>query len=208
MAPTAEIETVVIVRPLKVLALIFGCLASLLLLIAIIPTHWLQTSIYREGLFVACKMPPNHSLIHDDQVETCFALSGQVWTQAVAAMCIISLLITAASTVVTGLALCNKEPDRKYTFYMVAMVGFGLAAIFLVIGLIVYPIMFWQNMVFKLEDGGKEWEFAWAYGLAWASVLVILTAAILLFVERDADEIDYREKVHHDYSNDGKETEA
>uniref|UniRef100_A0A914WQM8 Uncharacterized protein n=1 Tax=Plectus sambesii TaxID=2011161 RepID=A0A914WQM8_9BILA len=53
-APTTTIETVTVVRPLKVISLICLVLALLLLIVCLATTYWLKTGGFRTGLFEEC----------------------------------------------------------------------------------------------------------------------------------------------------------
>ena len=47
----------------------------------------------------------------------------------------------------------------------------------------------------EIESRGKKWWlFGWAYGIAWGAAIFILGAAILLLLDRESEEIYYKEK--------------
>ena len=54
MAPTQTIETVTIVRPLKVTAFICGLIVLLLMSLALASSDWLISDGWRQGLFAHC----------------------------------------------------------------------------------------------------------------------------------------------------------
>ena len=54
MAPTQTIETVTIVRPLKVTAFICGLIVLLLMALALASSDWLISDGWRQGLFAHC----------------------------------------------------------------------------------------------------------------------------------------------------------
>ena len=63
----------------------------------------------------------------------------------------------------------------------------------MVISLIVFPVMFMQ----EIDDRGKpEWYFGWAYGIAWGAAIFLVGAAVLLLIDKETDEIYYREKTY------------
>lgn len=47
------------------------------------------------------------------------ALIGYI--QGAAALCVITLLMDIAATVMTGMGLCSKDPTRKYALYRFAL---------------------------------------------------------------------------------------
>lgn len=83
---------------------------------------------------------------------------------------------------------------------------FLVPVLLLVIALIVYPVMFWEDLENKVKQGGHKWQFDWAYGLGWGAVVFLLGAGILLYFERHSEEVDYMEKTTYD--NRGRETDA
>ena len=42
-----------------------------------------------------------------------------------------------------------------------------------------------------------KWYFSWAYGLAWGGCIFLIGAAILLLVDKESEEIFYREKTFY-----------
>ena len=56
---------------------------------------------------------------------------------------------------------------------------------------IVFPAKFMQE---KDDRGKPEWFFGWAYGIAWGASIFLLGAAILLLLDRESEEIYYKEK--------------
>ena len=49
----------------------------------------------------------------------------------------------------------------------------------------------------EIDDRGKpEWYFGWAYGIAWGAAIFLVGAAVLLLIDKETDEIYYREKTY------------
>ena len=71
---------------------------------------------------------------------------------------------------------------------------FIFPALSLIIALIVFPVMFLQ----EVQNLGKNtWYFGWAYGVAWGATVFIIGAALLLIIDKDTEEIFYSEKTYY-----------
>lgn len=191
MAQTQTVETVKVIRPLKVIALICACIAIILLIIAIASNEWLSADGYHQGLWEEC-------FENDPNVEDgCRSNEEYEWIYACAALCIIGLVLVVTGAIFNALGLFNKNFKTKKRFYMVAMFFLFAADICVVIALIVFPAMFMQ----EIEDRGKpEWYFEWAYGVAWGAAIFIFGGAILLLIDKETDEVYYKEKYYESHA--------
>lgn len=68
------------------------------------------------------------------------------------------------------------------------------AVVLMIISLIVFPVMFMQEIKQREKP---EWFFGWAYGLAWGATIFLFGAAILLLVDKESEEVFYREKTYY-----------
>ena len=73
---------------------------------------------------------------------------------------------------------------------------FSVAALFLLIALIVFPIMFMQE-IDERACGDGQWYFGWSYGLAWGAAIFTVGAIVLLVVDRNGEETLYLEKTYY-----------
>ena len=89
----------------------------------------------------------------------------------------------------------------KGTWYFVVLNSVALFSVLLmIIALIVFPVMFMK----EIEERQKpEWFFGWAYGIGWGATIFLFGASILLLVDKESEEIFYREKTYyaHDETN-------
>lgn len=191
MAPTTQIETVTVVRPLKVMALVCGVLAIILLIISTASTAWLEAEGYRQGLWEECEWDPRDI----DNTMNCRANPQKDWILACASLSIIAMLVVCIGTILTGIGLVTNNANKKYIYYRIAMYLMFFAVVCMVIGLIVFPAKFMTEIN---ERGKTEWFFAWAYGVAWGGAIFIFGAAILLLLDKESEEIYYREKTYYD----------
>lgn len=67
----------------------------------------------------------------------------------------------------------------------------------LVIALIVFPAVFIEDDVMTRTPYKLEWYFGWSYGVAWGSAIFMFGGACLLLVDRDHDNVYYREKTYY-----------
>lgn len=51
--------------------------------------------------------------------EIIFPFTGYI--QGAAALCVITVLLDIAATIMTGMGLCSKDPTRKYALYRFAL---------------------------------------------------------------------------------------
>ena len=64
-----------------------------------------------------------------------------------------------------------------------------ILAICMLVAVILFPVKFTNNFPFN-----AHFDFEWAYGLSWAAMCFILTAAILFLISLDTKEIYHAEK--------------
>jgi len=198
MAPMTTIETVTITRPLKVIAFICGVIVIILMVLALASTDWLMAAGFREGLFVHCiendAIPPLPFNL--EGLPGCYPSRDVFYIQATAGLCIISLLMDAIATLLTGLGLRTKNHNVKYRFYRYAVLNMLLALISVLVALILYPVCFAS----ELNLGNRPtWEFGWAYGVGWGSAIFLFGAVVLLLCDKESEEIYYKErKIVHD----------
>jgi len=199
-APTTTIETVTVVRPLKVIALICLIISVILLIVCLATTTWLKAGDFRTGLFEECsvartagataspKLPKAAPPLGECQP---VKYRGKVYIQATAALLVIAGIVTVIAIIMTILGLTTQNPNRKYLFYRVAMYLALIAVLFELIGLVVFPVCFYM----ELKDWGTlPWEFDWSYGVAWGAALFAFGSSLLLICDKEHEEIYYKEK--------------
>lgn len=202
VAPTMQIETVLIIRPLKVTAFVCGLVATILLMVCIACTAWLQTENTRQGLWSKCvNVQRMYEDVLRDEID-CQDTEQQDWLLACAALCIIGAILCLIATVFNAIGLANKSVLWKFKYYRVAMYLMFLSAINLIIALIVFPVMFLEEREQRINT---KWYFGWGYGVAWGATIFILGAAILLLVDKESEEIFYREKTCYQHQEDEEE---
>ena len=48
------------------------------------------------------------------------------------------------------------------------------------------------------ERGGSSWSFGWTYGAGWGASFLLFSSAVLLYCDKDADEVVYRETTSYE----------
>jgi len=201
MAPTTAIETVLVVRPLKVTAFACGFVATFLLIVSISVTAWLTTDDVRRGLWSVCDRGPNNTVnctpinleVFEDGI---LSMADQIvpgWYLGVAILMTSGLVIGLIATILCGVGLLSSSIDRKYKYYRSSMYIMILAVIALVTGLIVLPVMFSKRI--NIEE--SDWYFAWAYGVAWGGTIFQIGHAVLLYIDKETEEIFFEEKTYY-----------
>ncbi|ELT92182.1 hypothetical protein CAPTEDRAFT_228269 [Capitella teleta] len=195
---SGEVESVTVVRPLKIMAFVCGCLALILAITCIASDYWLEADGFRQGLWRYCFQPSegaDYGCADNDKVFS----ERQTWITASAALSIISMLFIFGGTVVIGIALISKQSDSRKTMFVGAIGLFAFAVLCMVITMIVFPVMFVEEIQEYRENFGFEkWYFAWSYGIAWGSAIFTFGGAVLLFIDKDNDDILYREKNYYE----------
>lgn len=204
MAPTTTIETVTVVRPLKVIAFICGLIVILLMILCLASSNWLTAEKFRQGLWEQCiEEDPPLPLPFDLTVKPgCYSARQVGYIQAAAALCVITLLCDIVATVMTGCGLCSKEPTRKYALYRFALYVMVCALLCILIALVIYPACF----AAEIEDSNRPvWEFGWAYGVGWGAAIFLFGAILLLLCDKETEEIYYKERaITHHHGNSSK----
>lgn len=195
MAPTTTIETVTIVRPLKVIAFICGLIVILLMILCLASSYWLTTDKFRQGLWEHCldadAPTPLPFGIDIENKPNCEAVRKIDYIQATAALCVLCLLCDIFATVVTGFGLCSKDPQRKYLFYRIAVYVMVFALVCILIALVIYPACF----AAEIDKSNRTlWEFGWAYGVGWGAAIFLFGAIVLLLCDKETEEIYYKER--------------
>lgn len=203
MAPSTTIETVTVVRPLKVIAFICGLIVVLLMILCIASSNWLTAEKFRQGLWEQCvdegaKQPLPFEL----KVKPgCYPARRVGYIQGAAALCVITLILDIVATVLTAMGLCSKDPTRKYTLYRFALYVMVGALLSVLIALVIYPACF----AAEIERSNRSiWEFGWAYGVAWGCAIFLFGAILLLLCDKETEEIYYKERTITHENGDSK----
>ncbi|CAG0895827.1 unnamed protein product [Darwinula stevensoni] len=193
MAPTTTIETVTIVRPLKVIAFICGAIVVLLMVLALASTDWLLSNGWRQGLFEHCVEDgaPEPLPFGINQKKGCYRARNEPYIMASAGLCIVALLLDVFGTFLTGMGLWTKDPIKKYKYYRLALYVMVAALLSVLIALVVYPVCFTG----ELDKGNRNlWEFGWAYGVGWGAAIFLFGSIVLLICDKESEEIYFKER--------------
>ncbi|KAI1309423.1 Transmembrane protein 47 [Halotydeus destructor] len=193
MAPTSTIETVTIVRPLKVIAFICGIIVIFLMVLCLASSNWLTAEKFRQGLWEFCvEEDAPRPLPFDLNVDPgCFPGRDAGYIRFCGYLCVIGLLCDLCATVMTGFGLCSKDPSKKYTLYRFALYVMVAALVSILIALVIYPAQFAAEIDFSNR---LVWEFGWAYGVGWGAAIFLFGAILLLLCDKETEEIYYKER--------------
>ncbi|XP_015794458.1 transmembrane protein 47 [Tetranychus urticae] len=203
IAPTTTIETVTIVRPLKVIAFICGIIVLFLMTLCIGSSNWLTSEKYRQGLWEYC--------IEEDAIQPlpfnlkngpgCFPGRDAGYIKLAGILCCFGLGFDFLATIMTGFGLSSKDPRKKYTLYRFALYIMVAAFVVILIALVVYPAYFAAEFN---ESNRQIWELGWAYGVGWGAAIFLLGAILLLLCDKETEEIYYKERtIVHTQTNGG-----
>ncbi|XP_032223349.2 claudin domain-containing protein 2 isoform X2 [Nematostella vectensis] len=162
-------------------ALVCAFAAMLMLIVSMATTYWLQWVIPSEGVNIThfrglarqC-FEVRHNETDALIKENCgdwFEGGFPDWTGAVIAFLVLALLCHFVAFVLAMVNACRKgEPFP--VFWVCGL--FMIAAIFVIIGLLVYTFSNWKNDVY----------FSWSYGGGWSTVALSIIAFVLIMADR------------------------
>lgn len=181
-------ETVVIVRPIKVIGMMLSAFALLLMVLAVAATAWIEASSIREGLWQRCLF----RLDEENKVDCEENLDKAEWRRGCQGLFLLAITLTFVGVVVVSLGLRGDNSQKKFRLYMAGCVIWIAAVVFQVIALIIYPV----KVMDEIEDKpAAKWQFGWSYGLSWAAAVCVVVGAILVFIDRSAVEIEEKEVI-------------
>ncbi|CAC5376888.1 unnamed protein product [Mytilus coruscus] len=191
MAPTVSIEQITIVRPIKVVALLCAVMGLFMNCLSVGSTSWFQTDFGRDGLWQTCVF------IDDDAIQ-CRTVKISDWLEASRVLFVIGMVICFLSIVLTSFGLTTDLFHRKEKYYIAGMTCMVLAALSEMICLIIHPVKYNE----ELEKAGKHlsWGMGWSYGLGWIAAILMTAGAVILYIDKNADELIYREKTSYNDS--------
>ncbi|CAJ0959626.1 unnamed protein product, partial [Mesorhabditis belari] len=194
---TVTIETVSVVRPLKIISLICLLIAIVLSVVSIATTSWLRSGSFRTGLFQECTSTnePSGSAPFDGAPAPgqCHSPNrDSAFIKAVAGLMISALILTFFAAILNVCGLVKSDVRRKYIFYKFATYLAIFCVLIELIALIVFPACFYVKM--RDYKSRRDWEVDWSYGLAWGATLFTFGASLMLICDKEHEEIYYKEK--------------
>ncbi|XP_031553419.1 claudin domain-containing protein 2-like isoform X2 [Actinia tenebrosa] len=126
--------------------------------------------MYNAGLFYECSEATNNNSVliinHD-----CTSLKREDWAGAVVAFIILAMICHLIAFIFALVNACRKgEPFP--VFWVCGL--FLFAALFVVIGLLVYTFINWESDIY----------FSWSYGGGWSTVALSVIALVLILADR------------------------
>uniref|UniRef100_A0A915E064 Uncharacterized protein n=1 Tax=Ditylenchus dipsaci TaxID=166011 RepID=A0A915E064_9BILA len=195
-AQMTTIETVTVVRPLKVISLICLIVSLILLLLSLLTTYWLKTHFFHTGLFLECLDNSAGAGLNPvpfgPAPGTCQTPSrNAAFITAVAVLIIFAEVLTFLALCANVFGLKSNDLHRKYVFYKAATYMVLVAVLCELVSLIGFPVVFF---FFMNEYGVRSWEFDWSYGVAWGAMLFGFGASLLLICDKEHEEVYHKEK--------------
>ncbi|XP_063397216.1 transmembrane protein 47-like [Mytilus trossulus] len=195
--------TVVKIRPIKLIAVIFSCITLLLLIVAVAEQEWVEVKFHDEdqksrwGLWTLCTKGECNSLEYE-------------WIKVSAAFVLISVILTFAGTmcgilglkvvipynnrlwylsagVIMGCGLKVVIPYNNRLWYLSAGVIMGCVALSDILALIIYPVKFKEEIM--VHEDVRRWDFDWTYGFGWGAFIFSAAASVFFFIPSGTKEI-------------------
>lgn len=166
-APQVIFETVVVTRPLKVIAFTCCVITCIILVAATSTADWMLAEGWREGLFQQCISEGAALPLPFDMTPQvgCSSARSAGYLGACAALVIIGLITDFFGTVMTALGLRSTDPNKKYKYYKVAIYALLAALVALLLAAIIYPVSFSKELAqepdksgFTLEAGSIDFD--------------------------------------------------
>ncbi|KAK3104678.1 hypothetical protein FSP39_007605 [Pinctada imbricata] len=181
-APTVSIETVSVVRPIKVLSFICCLVGILFNALSVASSSWLKDDVGQEGLWSKCIYIEDR----DDEV-MCMTSKHREWMSACRALSAFGLIICFISMVVLTIGIQTTNGRMKYKYYGLAILIMFFAAVPDVVSLIIYPVRFREELI------GDYWNVGWAYIIGWFAVILKIGGGVLVFIDRNTEELVEKE---------------
>lgn len=172
--------TVVKIRPIKLIAVIFSCITLLLLIVAVAEQEWVEVKFHDEdqksrwGLWTLCTKGDCNSLEYE-------------WIKVSAAFVLISVILTIAGTVCGILGLKVVIPYNNRLWYLSAGVIMACVALSDILALIIYPVKFKEEIM--VHENVRRWDFDWTYGFGWGAFIFSAAASVFFFIPSETKEI-------------------
>ncbi|XP_076803158.1 transmembrane protein 47-like [Clavelina lepadiformis] len=123
---------------------------------------------------------------HEDTWTCTGATENAGYMSVVQAFIVIPFIIAILAFVIGCIAYCKREWRRLYRIAGIILI---VAAVLVLLAVIIFPCMFLQELPFY-----AFFWFGWGYGIAWAAMCFILTAAVLFLISQDKKEIYHTQK--------------
>ncbi|CEF63742.1 PMP-22/EMP/MP20/Claudin superfamily-containing protein [Strongyloides ratti] len=196
VAQTTTIESVTVIRPLKITALLCLIISLGLMIAALSTNNWLRTGSYHTGLFNECTDTGGlDSLIKPISGSPlpgqCQKTKDYAYVKAVISLLIISCIIILFASISNILGLKSDDQHRKYLYHKVATGLTFLAVLCDILSLIIYPACFY-NIMSMLQI--RHWELDYSYAIAWGAFSFAFTALLLKICDKEHEEVYYKEK--------------
>uniref|UniRef100_A0A914HIU0 Uncharacterized protein n=1 Tax=Globodera rostochiensis TaxID=31243 RepID=A0A914HIU0_GLORO len=188
---TTTIETVTVVRPLKVISLVCLCLSLLLLVIALCTSSWLKTHItvsfmdHVTGRFQECAL--SYPVPDDSPEGECQPPARNIFFIRAAALLLIGAAAFTLFAIFVNIAgLRSNALHRKNMFYKAATWLSLMSVLAELVALVGFTICFYLSIH---SYGLRNSEFDWSYGIAWGAFLFALGALLLLICDKEHMEV-------------------
>nr|XP_022344985.1 uncharacterized protein LOC111137691 [Crassostrea virginica] len=183
MAPTASMETVVVVRIIKVVAAMLLGASLLVSVLSIATSAWIKSNARQEGLWTDCMSPTGSILEYE-----CTANKPRGWLDACRILICVALALDLIGFIMVTFGIQTLNFGLKYKYYNISIIILFLAVIPQLIVVIMFPVKYNEEL------NGADWVVGWSYVAAVVSAILVLAGAILVLIDRGADESLIREK--------------
>jgi len=195
LAPTTSIETALVGRPLKVLALLSNVAGFILVMMSCASSHWMETSDYRSGLWAQCYTNATRFEL------MCWPIAdNKTYIQVCAGLITSSVALAFTAILLLSLGMNVSHTKCKFRLYNVVLFVYFLVASLILAALLIYPYYFIQEMNEPLASNGppyaRWWYIGYAYATGWGSIFCLMASVIMLLADKHHDELIYREKVY------------
>ncbi|KAK3083602.1 hypothetical protein FSP39_000114, partial [Pinctada imbricata] len=167
----------------QLIAEVLTGIAGVFLIVAVVGQEWVEVKfhgtdhMFTWGLWDRCVGPG-------------LCLPNPLWLEACQAFCLLSVLLALGAFICGFIGLCIHSRCSKHMWHTIAGILLIVVVVCDLLSLIVYPIMFSQDVLFLEFDPQwqftvRRWDFDWTYGFGWGGFIFAVPAIIFFLIFPD-----------------------
>uniref|UniRef100_A0A1I8HLP6 Claudin-like protein n=1 Tax=Macrostomum lignano TaxID=282301 RepID=A0A1I8HLP6_9PLAT len=189
LAPIVRVDRILVGRPIKVLAFMMSLGHLFFIMIAIASSSWIVSDSTCSGLWEECWTRNNVS-------DCTYRPANTGYSAACGVLMLSAALISGIAATSYACGMLTKDSNKKAVIYTFTIGLQGVSALVESVALIAFPISHMREISERrAPQTAAQWDIGWAYYIGWVSVLSVIVAMVMLFLDMNSEELVYRERV-------------